>query len=160
METTRHFTASIYVVNDDATVLHRHDRLDMWLPPGGHLERDELPHRAALREAVEETGLDVTLVQSPDGTQSETARPIPRPAHVMLEDINRAGDHVGHQHIDLIYYGRSRSRSIDPVGAGELAADRWEWVDRETLQTASRFDPDVVEHAVAAIDAVAANAGR
>lgn len=154
METTRHFTASIYVVNDGATALHYHDRLELWLPPGGHLERDELPHRAALREAVEETGLDITLVQSPDGEMSETARPIPRPAHMMLEDINRHDGQVGHQHVDLIYYGQCATREIRPVGADEASADRWEWVDRETLRTDERFDPDVVDHAMAAIDAV------
>jgi 8-oxo-dGTP pyrophosphatase MutT (NUDIX family) len=58
METTRHFTATTYVVNDGATVLHDHKRLDLWLAPGGHIDRDELPHEAALREVREETGLD------------------------------------------------------------------------------------------------------
>lgn len=28
METTRHFTATVYVVNDGAVALHHHDRLE------------------------------------------------------------------------------------------------------------------------------------
>ena len=57
METTRHFVATCYVVDDGATLLHEHEKLGMWLPPGGHVDRDELPHEAALRETYEETGL-------------------------------------------------------------------------------------------------------
>ena len=33
METTRHFTATVYVVHEGATLLHDHKRLDLWLPP-------------------------------------------------------------------------------------------------------------------------------
>ena len=154
METTRHFTATIYIVNDGATALHHHDRLDMWLPPGGHIGRDELPHEAALREATEETGLPVTLIQSAEGGASETARPLPQPAHLMLEDINRHPTGIGHQHIDFIYYGSSEYRSIDPQGSDEAPVDQWEWVDAETLQVDSRFAPDVMEHGIAAIERV------
>jgi 8-oxo-dGTP pyrophosphatase MutT (NUDIX family) len=62
METTRHFVATMYVVNDGATLLHEHEKLGMWLPPGGHIDRDEQPHEAALRETYEETGLEPELV--------------------------------------------------------------------------------------------------
>jgi 8-oxo-dGTP pyrophosphatase MutT (NUDIX family) len=34
----------------------------MWLPPGGHVERGEIPDNAAVREVFEETGLNVELV--------------------------------------------------------------------------------------------------
>ena len=154
METTRHFTASLYVVNDGATALHHHERLDLWLPPGGHIGRDELPHEAALRETTEETGLDATLVQTPSGRSSPTARPLPSPAHIMLEDINRHGDHVGHQHVDFIYYGRTAGRDISPA-PGEAGADRWAWFDAAALATDDRLDPDVTEHAASALDTVA-----
>lgn len=154
METTRHFTATIYVVHRDATVLHRHEDLDLWLPPGGHIERDELPHEAALREAVEETGLDISLIQHPDGPGSPTARPIPRPAHMLLEDINTHDGQVGHQHIDLIYYGQASHRTVRPVGTDEVGSDRWQWVTSDTLATDDRFDPDVARHGQAAIRTV------
>ena len=42
-----------------------HPRLECWLPAGGHVENGETPAEAAIREAQEETGLDVTLVPVP-----------------------------------------------------------------------------------------------
>lgn len=54
-----HVTSSAIVVSDDgrSVVLHRHRRLKIWLQPGGHIDAGEHPADAALREAVEETGL-------------------------------------------------------------------------------------------------------
>lgn len=152
METTRHFTATAYVVHAGATVLHRHPRLELWLPPGGHIQRDELPHAAALREAREETGLPVELLHEAGGVASDTARPIPEPATVMLEDINVHDGAVGHQHVDFIYFAHAAHRRLAPED-GEVSAQRWEWFDRPDTEDDPRLDPDVRAHARAAIDA-------
>lgn len=156
METTRHFVATVYVVNDGAVALHDHEKLGMWLPPGGHLARDELPHRAAIREAREELGLDVRLLTGEaDSLESSTARSIPRPRHVLLEDVDVCGEEVAHQHVDFVYYGKAPSRAIDPT-PDEAPADRWEWVSAPELEAASeRFAPDVVAVATRAIEAAA-----
>ncbi|MDG5775915.1 NUDIX domain-containing protein [Haloarculaceae archaeon H-GB2-1] len=154
METTRHFVATVYLVNDGAVALHEHDKLDMWLPAGGHIDRDELPHEAALREAEEETGLDVDLLAPEGDLSSATARSIPQPQHFLLEDINVSAEGVGHQHIDFIFYGEAASRDIDP-GDGEQDADDWEWFTAADLRAHSeRFADDVVEVGQQAIDAV------
>jgi 8-oxo-dGTP pyrophosphatase MutT (NUDIX family) len=154
METTRHFVATVYVVNDGATALHRHDKLDMWLPPGGHIERDELPHDAAQREVREELGLDVSLHAPVGDLESDTARSIPQPQQFLLEDINVADGEVGHQHIDFIYYGHAESRDIDPA-PGEADAEEWEWYTPEELRAnADRLPDDVVEVGQRAVGAV------
>ena len=154
METTRHFVATVYVVNGDATALHRHDKLDMWLPPGGHIDRDETPHEAARREVREELGLDVDLVAPHDGVDSPTVESIPKPQHFLLEDINTAGSEVGHQHIDFVFYGRAESRDIDP-GPGEQPAADWEWLSAAGLRDrADELEEDVVTVGQRAIDAV------
>lgn len=154
METTRHFVATVYVVNDGATVLHHHDKLDMWLPPGGHIDRDELPHEAARREVHEELGLDVDLIAPVGDLDSKTAQSLPRPQHFLLEDIDTVGDRVAHQHIDFIYYGRAETRAIDP-GPGEAQAGAWQWFDRTALEEhADRFADDVHAAARRAIETV------
>src|SRR5437870_13414328 len=45
------FTVAIFVVHDGKVLLVHHRRLDKWLPLGGHIELDEDPENAALREA-------------------------------------------------------------------------------------------------------------
>ena len=60
-----HFTASAFIVHPAtrSLLLHHHRRLDRWLQMGGHLENGETTAQAALREAVEESGLpDVRLL--------------------------------------------------------------------------------------------------
>ena len=45
------FTVAIFVVYDGKVLLIHHRKLDKWLPLGGHIELDEDPEMAALREA-------------------------------------------------------------------------------------------------------------
>lgn len=110
MEVTRDFTVAVFVVWEGKVLLHLHRKLGMWLPPGGHIEPNELPDEAALREVWEETGVQVQLVGERREDVSEPVQLI-TPAGVQLEDIS-----PGHQHIDLIYYAR-------PVGPVAIHAD-------------------------------------
>ena len=56
------FTVAIFVVRDGEILLIHHRNLNQWLPLGGHIELDEDPEVAALREAKEESGLEVELI--------------------------------------------------------------------------------------------------
>ena len=154
METTRHFTATTYIVNEGATALHEHERLGIRLPPGGHVDRDELPHEAALREVREETGLDVSLVATESSITGPNTRGLPEPAHLMLHDINVHEDgSVGHQHIDHLYYARADSREITPNGADEVDPNKWRWYASDEL-AASDLPRDVVDLGQEAISIV------
>ena len=53
----RHFTATGYVAHRGRVLLHWHPKVKAMLPPGGHIEADEDPVIAVLREIREETGL-------------------------------------------------------------------------------------------------------
>ncbi|OYR81584.1 NUDIX hydrolase [Halorubrum ezzemoulense] len=155
METTRHFTATTYIVHDGATALHDHERLGIKLPPGGHVDRDELPHEAARREVREETGLTPELVATESPITGPNTRGLPEPAHLMLHDINVHEDgSVGHQHVDHLYYARVDSRQIAPDGDDEVDSARWRWYTPAEL-AASDLPDDVVDlgrEAIAAVD--------
>lgn len=154
METTRHHTATVYVVEGDAVALHEHDRIDRWLPPGGHLDRDELPHEAALREVEEELGIAVDLLAPVEDIDSETVEQLPRPQHLQLADVNVTEEGVGHQHIDMVYYAAAPHRDIEP-SAGEQPASDWHWFTVDELhEREGEIDPDVVEIGSRAIDVV------
>ena len=154
METTRHHTATVYVVEGDAVALHEHDRIDRWLPPGGHLDRDELPHEAALREVEEELGIPVDLLAPVEEIQSETVEQLPRPQHLQLADVNVTEQGVGHQHIDMVYYAEAPHRDVDPAPGEQPAAD-WTWFTARELQDrADEIDADVVTIGQRAIETV------
>lgn len=103
-----HVTGSAIVVGARGTLLLRHKRLGLWLQPGGHLEPGEPPARAALREASEETGLE--LRHPPGG---------PRLVHV---DVHAGAG--GHVHLDLRYLVLGPDREPVPP-PGESQDVRW-----------------------------------
>src|ERR1700722_18560265 len=94
------FTVSIYIVFEDKVLLHVHKKLGLWLPPGGHIELDEDPNVAALREAKEETGLDVELVgESTDyGTRFHARELIPP----RLLGRHFYDESLTHEHVDFV----------------------------------------------------------
>ena len=55
-----HVTGSAWIVNatGDSVLLTHHRKLNRWLQPGGHADGDSDVLAVALREAMEETGLD------------------------------------------------------------------------------------------------------
>lgn len=105
----RHFTATTFVVNDGKVLLIKHTKLRMWLPPGGHIESNELPEDAALREVKEETGLNIELIgKKCDGCKTNSCGYLLPPQHLLLEDIE-----PGHQHIDMIYFAKANSSELN-----------------------------------------------
>lgn len=151
METTRHFTATVYVVNDGATALHEHPRLGIRIPPGGHVDRDELPHEAGKREVEEEIGLEPTILGDAPDVPAPDGFALPTPRYQLCYDINVHEDGtVGHQHIDHIYFATVPSRNVDPAD-GEEGAHIWDWYTPADLRE-SDLDPDTVQLGVEAIE--------
>jgi len=98
------FTVAIFVVHRDRVLVIHHRKLDKWLPLGGHIELDEDPEQAALREAREESGLDVELIGERPPTTSPGTRALIGPRFL---DIHRISD--THEHIGMIYWALPRS---------------------------------------------------
>jgi len=122
----RDWCATTFVVWNGAVLLHHHPKLRRWLPPGGHVEPNELPDHAAVREVREETGVSVVLVGA-SAIDAPGPRQLRRPRGVQLEPIR-----PGHEHIDLIYF----ATPSEPY-AGELPQAALDpslgWYDAEAL---------------------------
>src|SRR2546426_6375560 len=112
------FTVTIFVVRSGKVLLIHHRKLNAWLPLGGHIELDEDPEQAALREAREESGLEVELLgERPPITGADT-RALIAPRFL---DIHRISD--THEHIGMIYWARPNHEPIpDPTSACDLGA--------------------------------------
>lgn len=99
----REFTTATFVVHEGKVLLLLHKKLGIWLPPGGHLDQDELPDDAAVREVWEETGLRCELVGD-RGVPVAEPRQLIRPFGLHCVEIA-----PGHEHIDFIYFARLKA---------------------------------------------------
>jgi 8-oxo-dGTP pyrophosphatase MutT (NUDIX family) len=92
-----HVTATAIITNPVGKLLLVHHRLhDVFWPPGGHLEPvDESLSAAALREAVEETGLDPARTVLTD--------PVPLDIEICDVPVNPAKGEGPHRHLDFRY---------------------------------------------------------
>lgn len=101
------FTSTIFVVEAGRVLLVHHRNLNRWLPLGGHIELDEDPETAAVREAFEESGLNVELLGERPPTTGDGTRALIAPRFM---DIHRISD--AHRHIGLIYFARPKSGTL------------------------------------------------
>lgn len=124
MKKGRHFTASVFIVYQDQVLLHKHKRFGLWLPVGGYLEGNELPHEAAMREAREEVGLEIEIIHE-DLVVSGREREIPHGQYLTL--INPA---PGVEQVDFTFFGISQSNQI----TSEEGIKDFRWLSLEDLE--------------------------
>ena len=125
MPIIRHFTSTGFVVHDGHVLLHWHPKVKAWLPPGGHIEENEDPVQAVLREVQEETGLEVEVVPTGSGLDLDYPTEVHPPYTIMVEDIHDPIQGF-HRHIDMIYFCR-------PVGSPGRLNEGWLWVSQRDL---------------------------
>ena len=124
-ELTRHFTATGFVVHDGRVLLHWHPKVAAWLPPGGHVEPNEDPVQAVIREVREEAGVEAVVVRRAEPLALDYPRQVEPPFTIMVEDIHDPVDGF-HHHIDMIYF-------CELAGPPEPLNPGWVWVSRERL---------------------------
>lgn len=104
------FCAEVFVVFKNKVLLRKHDKYKMWLSVGGHVELDEDPSEAAVREVKEEVGLSVNLYQE-EGKQplfstNENVSLIPP------QFLNRHRISDKHEHVAFIYFAKSETDEL------------------------------------------------
>lgn len=97
------FTVAIFIVHEGRVLLIHHRGLNKWLPVGGHIELDEDPEQAALREAREESGLEIELLGERPPTTGNGTRALIAPRFLDIHYISDTHDHIG-----MIYWARPR----------------------------------------------------
>ncbi len=128
----RHFTVTGFVVEGDATLLHWHQKLQIWLPPGGHIDRNEDMIQAVVREALEETGYACEVVPHEEPLPFSNIAQLPGPLKIIVADVGASAKEAAHQHIDFSY-------ALRPIPGLSRAAPEQEgefvWVGADLLRT-------------------------
>lgn len=58
-------TVAAYIINNNKTLLVDHVKTGLWLPPGGHIDKNEIPDIALLRKIKQELGLEIRILNTP-----------------------------------------------------------------------------------------------
>ncbi len=117
---------SAYIFNQDKVLLIHHKKLNLWLPVGGHIDKDETPDEAIIREIKEETGLDAELVHKCNAPLAgSTKKNLALPFHT---NVHSVGDH---DHCCLYYICKLLS---DKVTIKKDELNSAEWFTKEDLK--------------------------
>ncbi len=116
----KHFTASALIEHQGRFLLLYHQKLGMWLYPGGHIEANEEPQDALIREIEEETELSVSILSCglsggvPLALPMDTVSELETPLTILCERIpEKDGGH--HWHIDMIYLCSAQTTDLSKL---------------------------------------------
>ncbi|MEX1024155.1 MAG: NUDIX hydrolase [Planctomycetota bacterium] len=128
-QTDGHVTASALVIDaaGERALLTHHAKLDRWLQFGGHADGDANLAGVALRESIEESGIDDLVIE-------------PRVVDVDVHTIPARGDEAEHLHLDVRFLVWA-PEGAKPVKSEESHALAWVAAD---AQGGYALDPSVV----------------
>jgi 8-oxo-dGTP pyrophosphatase MutT (NUDIX family) len=138
-------TSEVFVVYENTVLLRLHDKYKLWLSVGGHIELDEDPNEAAIREVKEEVGLDIQLYgqdrlkERNKDNQKDLVVPF---------SMNRHTISPTHDHVTLTYFATANTSKVVP----ESSHDQWHWFTMQELEE-NKFgiQANIVRDAMAAL---------
>ncbi len=131
-----HITASGLVIKNDKVLLIRHPFIGKYFQPGGHIDENETPLEAAIREVYEETGWKCNPYRARNQILDVDIHLIPE---------NKEKLESAHWHIDLCY-------QLNPIEQSLASENLFpEWIEisrveslrvRRAFKKAMRLDQD------------------
>lgn len=139
------FTAEVFIVHKDKVLLRMHDKFKIWLSVGGHIELDENPVQAAIREVKEEVGLDIKIAGEIPKFDDDNYDYLITPKYLGKHKVND-----NHEHIVFVYFATTDNDEIkDPHSDHERAETKW--FTKEELKV-TNLRPNVLHLATEALN--------
>ena len=133
----KHFCVSVFVYDQNTKkfLLVKHKKMGIWVQPGGHVELNEDPEEAAIREVYEETGVRIKIIGERKPRDCDYILPLAIQKNIVNDN---------HIHMDFVYVAY-----LD--GSNELTLNEGEstdiaWISLEEMKNSSfNTFPDVIE---------------
>jgi 8-oxo-dGTP pyrophosphatase MutT (NUDIX family) len=124
------FCSEVFIVFKNKVLLRKHDKLKIWLSVGGHIELDEDPEQAAIREVKEEVGLVVSLFNEEDLAflNQEGLKSLIRPQYVSRHRINE-----NHEHVAFVFFAKAKTDKLKLSDSEK--SDECRWFSKEDLDS-------------------------
>ena len=147
MKYNKSMTATAYIYKEGKILLHMHKKYKTWFPVGGHLEENEFPHEALIREVKEETGFDIKIKRNEFMDEVDLGRVerIPMPFCTCREGIGS-----DEEFFDFIFIAYTDDTEPKPQ-KGESKSFRW--FSKTDLETCEKLKPHIKNTALAVIGA-------
>ncbi len=119
-----HITTSAFIIDkrtNEILLLH-HKSLNRWLQPGGHTESDGTLAASALREAVEETGINASELTLLPVSEDNNV-PFDIDSHYIPPNPKK--NENGHTHHDLRYLFEYTGNNVHEYNREEALGLRW-----------------------------------
>ena len=125
METKTHMTVGAYIIHDNKVLLIHHKKLDIWIPPGGHIDENETPDEALKRELKEELNMEIEILNRNDlPLEGNIKKQLAIPFYV---NVHNVGDH---DHCCLFYVCKPKTLQIK---VNEKELNNFGWFSKEEL---------------------------
>lgn len=109
-----------YLIQNNKVLLIHHKKLNLWLPPGGHINENETPDVALKREFREELNLEIELLNRNDvPMEGNIKEQLAVPFYV---NVHNAADH---DHCCFFYLCKPKNEEKLKINESELIDYAW-----------------------------------
>lgn len=106
----KHLVSYFALIDGDYILLVDHINAELWLPTGGHVEPNEHPRDAALREANEELGIEGQFLKD---------------SPILITSTETVGKTSGHTDVSIWYALKGNKHSVLNYDKTEFNEIRW-----------------------------------
>lgn len=116
------FTVGGVLIHKGKVLLIHHKKLNKWLHPGGHMEKNETPDAAILREVEEELKLNVEILNRNDIPKEGKEDIVEQLAVPFYINVHNVGDH---NHLCFFYLLKMEDGRKTIMNKDELNDAKW-----------------------------------
>ena len=109
-----------YILHNNKVLLVHHKKLGLWLPIGGHINENETPDQALIREVKEEVGINIEILnENSIPLKGNIKKNLAIPYYV---NVHSVGDH---DHCCLFYICKVINQEKLVINKSELKGFNW-----------------------------------